>query len=333
MEIIIKPLFMKHFTLNTRIMLADLLEKKTSYRKISRVIQKSISSISDEIERNSIHNKYDPYEAHRIASLRELEKGKRTKLELNPQLMNNVIDKLKDDWSPEEIAGEFKSKTNGINIISHETIYQLIYSPEGIKLKLWKHLRHRKKPKRVSFGTRKCRKINIPNRVSINERSNAINLRLEFGHWEGDLMLFSKISLVLAVFVERMTRRVIVVLSQDKTAEEMKLALHELIGNAGQINVKSITFDNGGENVCHQEIRELYDEENLKTYFCDPYKSWQKGTVENTNKLLRQYFPRSINPELLTQDYVDEVATKLNNRPRKCLNYITPKNQFALCSV
>ena len=145
-------------------------------------------------------------------------------------------------------------------------------------------------------------------------------------------MIFSEQQLVLAVFVERMTRKIITVVSENKTAQEMEYALHELISTAGQIHVKSITFDNGTENVCHQKVREDYAE-TFFTYFCDPYSSWQKGTVENTNKLLRQYLPRNIPKEQLTQDYVDSITEKINNRPRKSLNFNTPLNSFLSCSL
>ena len=106
----------------------------------------------------------------------------------------------------------------------------------------------------------------------------------------------------------------------------------ELISSAGQINVRSITFDNGGENVCHAKVRADYAEQ-FDTYFCDAYYSWQKGSVENTNKLLRQYLPRYTPPELLTQDHIDEIVAKLNFRPRKKLGYSTPDMEFKIRSV
>jgi len=129
-----------------------------------------------------------------------------------------------------------------------------------------------------------------------------------------------------------MTRKTIAVVNENKTAQEMEYAFHELISSAGQTQVKSITLDNGTENVCHQKVREDYME-TFYTFFCDPYSSWQKGTVENTNKLLRQYLPRDIPPEQLTQDYVDSVLEKLNNRPRKCLNFSSPNSSFLNRSV
>lgn len=325
-------LLMKHFTLFTRKMLSELLEEGAKYREIKKVIGFGISSISDEIKRNSVNGRYDPYVAQSKAMERHAEKSKRTKLEISEGLKQFVISKIREDWSPEQIAGELRNLANGKTVISHETVYQFIYSKEGKKEGLWKHLRHRKKPERVSWGTRKKRKVSIPERVSIHKRPEHVNAREEFGHWEGDLMIFSETRAVLAVFVERMTRKVIAVVNEDKTALEMEMAMHELITSAGQTNVLSVTFDNGTENVCHQKVREEY-ECCFRTFFCDPYSSWQKGAVENMNKLLRQYFPRNISAEKLTQDRVDEITEKLNNRPRKCIGYQKPSEKFKFCSV
>lgn len=320
---------MSHFTLTQRKTL-EKLHKDISYEKIGQVINKTKSSVSDEIKRNSVNGEYDAEVAHVKAIQRKEQKTKRKKLEISIGLKKYVIEKLRKDFSPEQISGKLRTKANGKNVISHETIYQFIYSSEGKRLKLWKRLRHKKKPQRVHWGGRKKRII-IPERVSIRERPDYINLREEFGHYEGDLMIFLT-GEALAVFTERLTRKTFAVLNTNKSAAEMELALHELISSAGQININSITFDNGGENVCHAKVRADYCKQ-FDTYFCDPYCSWQKGLVENTNKLLRQYLPRDIDPEKLTQDYVDEVVAKLNSRPRKCLGYSTPDAEFKICSV
>jgi len=313
-------------------MLSKFLKEKQTYEEIGQIIKKSKSSISEEIKRNSEgRESYDAYEAYRRAEMRYLHKKRRRKLEISPGLRRYVTEKIKKEWSPEEIAGVLKEEAEGKTVICHETIYQFIYSEEGKENKLWKHMRHKKKPYRQSWGKRKKREI-IPNRVSIHKRPGVVNQRKRFGDYEGDLMLFSNAHKVLAVFVERVTRKVFAIINENKTADEMKYAMHEMICSAGIHYVKSITFDNGGENVCHEEIREAYSYQ-IDTYFCDPYCSWQKGSVENMNKLLRQYLPRDISPELLTQDYVDSIVKKLNSRPRKCLNYKTPDYMFNSCSV
>jgi len=322
---------MKHFSLSDRKILSDLIKEKISYREMSKILGKSLSSISDEIKRNSSLRDYDPHKTHEKACRRKKERKKRRKLEISPGLKNVVIEKLLEDLSPEQIFGELKELAEGKTVISHETIYQFIYSEEGRKLKLWQHLRHKKEHQRRHWGTRKHRPV-IPNRVSIHKRPVVINERKRFGDFEGDLMLFSNSPKALAVFVERTARKTFVIVNENKTAAEMEMALHELLCSAGIVNVRSIAFDNGLENVCHEKVREDY-EFHFDTYFCDSYCSWQKGLVENTNKLLRQYFPRNIDPQLLTQDYADQIAKKLNNRPRKCLQYSTPNKLFSDCSV
>ena len=309
-----------------------MLKDDCRYRKIAEVIGKSISSLSDEIKRNGEGDgSYDAHKAQYKMEKRKEQKRKRKKLEISSGLLQRVVQDLKKDWSPAEIAGTLKKEAGGRTIVSHEIIYQYIYSDEGRKQGLWKHLRHKKKPYRQSFGIRKKR-ILIEERVSIHDRLPCINHRERFGDYEGDLMLFSSSQKALAVFVERQTRKVFITLNENKTSLAMEFALHELLCSAGIHSVRSITFDNGGENTCHERIRREYCY-SFDTYFCDPYCSWQKGTVENTNKLLRQYFPRDINPELLTQDFVDTIAEKLNSRPRKCLNFSTPSSAFASCSV
>lgn len=320
---------MKNFTLPERRLLARLIKDGISQNQIAKNIGKAKSSISDELKRNSSHGQYDPESAHAKATQKQLNRTKRTKLEISDGLRRYVVEKLELDWSPEQITGELR-KLADKTVISHEAIYQFIYSETGKELKLWRHLRHRKKPERVHHGTRKKRSI-IPERVSIRERPEHINLRQDFGHHEGDLMIFSNGS-ALAVFVERLTRKATAVLMPNKSSREMELAMHELISVSGQSNVKSITFDNGTENVCHAKVRADYAY-SFQTYFCDPYCSWQKGTVENTNKLLRQYLPRDIASDKLTQDFVDKIIQLLNSRPRKCLNYLTPYEKFKNCSA
>jgi len=323
---------MNHFTLSQREMLEEFLFHKKTRRFIAKALAKAVSSISDEIKRNSNGGVYKAGRAHWLARERQKERGRETKLFLSPGLRKYVIMKIQEDWSPEEISGVLKKEAGGAPVLSHETIYQFVYSEEGKRLKLWKHLRHKKKAERIHWGSRKKRGLCIPARRSISERPRFVDTREEFGHYEGDLMQFSFSKKTLAVFVERMSRRVCVVVNEDKSSAEMELALHECIGTVGQINFKSLSLDNGKENVIHESVREQYCYQ-FDTFFCDPYCSWQKGSVENMNKLIRQYFPRNIHPDDITQDHADEVSRKLNERPRKCLDYETPLSVFLKCSV
>jgi len=318
---------MKNFTLEERQIIEDLLQNQKSKREIARKLSRSHSSILDEIKRNKgVFGLYNAIEAHKKALHRKNNRNKRSKIEISPGLKDFIIKKLiYFQWSPEQIDRHLRIKSGGTVVISHESIYQFIYSKEGKRLGLYKHLRRKNKPYRQAFCRRKKRII-IQDRVSIHRRHKAINDRTEFGHWETDLMIFSKQKFVLAVSVERLTRYTIASILPNKTALEMKQALYRVILDSGQRNVKSITFDNGSENVLHHELK--YEFPGLLTFFCDSYCSWQKATVENTNGLIRQYLPRSIDMASLSQEYIDSIIYKLNNRPRKCINFLSPAFLF-----
>ena len=166
--------------------------------------------------------------------------------------------------------------------------------------------------------------MKIPERKHISLRPPAANLRLENGHFEVDLMVFSATKTVLAVFVDRCSRKTWAYINPNKKAHTMADTIREFVCDVGICNVKSLSFDNGTENFYHHIVRHEFD--TFDTFFCDPYASWQKGTVENTNKLLRQYFPRHIIPN---HNSLNIALSKLNNRPRKCLNFNSPN----FCSV
>lgn len=315
---------MKQFTLTSRRMLWELLKKEESYREMQKVLDKSLSGISKEINRNGGRQKYNPYRAEQRAQINRLSWKKRTKLEISPGLKEFVIQKLKLDWSPEQISRDLRKKALGKTILSTETIYQFVYSAEGKTQKLWKHLRHRKRPVRVTHGTRKARisRSQIPDRNPISLRSYGAQSRTENEHYEVDLMIFSKTKKVLAVFVDRCTRKTYAYFNENKTASVMADTMRNFVCEVGSMNVKSLTFDNGTENFYHHIVRDEFG--TFDTFFCDPYSSWQKGTVENTNKLLRQYFPRIINHSLLNNKNIQFALHRLNNRPRKCLNFNSP---------
>jgi IS30 family transposase len=317
---------MKHFTLEDREIIEDLLQRGRSFRAIGLRLGKSHTSISAEVEKNGGREKYDAIFAHKKYLARKKNRIKRSKLEISPGLKLYVVTKiLCEQWSPEQISRSLRIKSGGKSVLSHETIYLFIYSEQGKKLKLYQHLRRKKKPHRQPFGQRKRRHF-IKQRTSIHRRHQKIDKRQEFGHWETDLMIFSKQKFVLAVSVERMSRFTVVSILPNKTAYEMKKALYRVLLDFGQQAVRSITFDNGSENVLHHEL--MHEFPYLKTYFCDPFCSWQKGTVENTNGLLRQYFPRNIVLGAFSQQDIDNVVQKINNRPRKCLNFASPATAF-----
>jgi len=316
---------MQYLTYYDRRIIEKLLNQNLSYRAIGRALSRSHTTISDEVSLNSGQLGYSAERAQYYHEQRQLNKGNKKKLEMNVKLKEHVIAKLKEDWSPEEISGRLKEfPDKEVGYICHETIYEYIYSVEGVRLKLYLLLR-RHKPKRTKWHARKKGKSNIPERTSIHERSDDINDRIEIGHWETDSMIFSQQKGILSVQVERRSRLVRLHKCLNKTAEK---TLEAIIKTADSVPLKyflSVTFDNGTENVRHTELRENFD---TKTYFCDPYCSWQKGLVENTNMFVRQYLPKNALIDTTTHEKIYEIQEKLNNRPRKCLGYMTPNEYF-----
>ena len=315
---------MKHLTYYDRKIIEKLLKQKLSYRAIGRTIDRSHTTISDEIRLNSGQLGYSADRAQYYHEQRQLNKGNKKKLETNEELRDYVINRLKDDWSPEEISGRLKLIGMNIGYVCHETIYEYIYSIEGIRIKLYLLLR-RYKPKRTKWHSRNKRGIGIKERVSIHERPSEINERIELGHWETDSMIFSQQKGTLSVQVERITKLVRIHRCLDKTAKE---TLEAIIKTADSVPLKyflSVTYDNGTEGAKHMELRKMFG---IETYFCDPYCSWQKGLVENTNMFIRQYLPKNAPIDSITDEQIYEIQEKLNNRPRKCLKYMTPNEYF-----
>lgn len=317
---------MKHLTFEQRKIIEKLLKKEIGIRAIGRIIGKSHTVIINELERNK--GKHLPYSAERAQAVyeqRQLNKGNKKKIERNEKLKKFIVERLeKEQCSPEQIAGKLKRfHQRDIGYVCHETIYEWIYSKEEIHNKHYRHLR-RHKPKRTKWHSRKKR-IQIPDRTSIHDRPEEVNQKKEAGHWETDSMIFSRQKEILSVQIERKSKLLRFHKCPNKTAEATLKALEKSIQSLPYYWFQSITYDNGTENVKHVELKEEYK---LQTYFCDPYCSWQKGLVENTNMLLRQYFPREMNLEYVGDEYIKCIEDKLNNRPRKSLNYLTP-NEYA----
>ncbi|MFZ2969859.1 MAG: IS30 family transposase [Minisyncoccia bacterium] len=300
------------------------LRGKWKVRQIGRYLNRSPGIISREIKRN-IHpsGKYLADYAQGLADKRSRKTNKR-KMDKDPELCRYVKKQFEEDLSPEQIAGrlkEFPPDDLKGKSISHESIYQYIYnSPYGAYL--YNYLRYKTAPHRQKRHSRKCHKSFIPERISIHERSKIINTRERIGDWESDSVNFGKQRSALSVQHERKSLLVRLNKLADHGSEETLEALRATVESLPDKDlVKSITFDNGGEGAKHTEIR---DEYGIDTYFCDPYKSWQKGGVENSNGLIRQYLPRETNLDKITQDMIYEIQEKLNNRPRKKLGYRTP---------
>lgn len=320
---------MKHLNYEERKCIEKMIKEGIKIREMGRILKRSHSSISDEIGRNkrTYEKWYSAETAHERFLKRQNNKGNVKKLEKDEDLKKLVIENLNKDFSPEQTAGFIKLICK--KGICHETIYQFIYSEEGKRLKLWQRLRHKKYSRRQKRGARKTRyKVTIKERVSIELRPKSANKKTEIGHLETDTIIFSKQRKVVSVQADRKTQKCAITILENKTANETKYALQRAIEDEyGAANVKTITHDNGTENAKHMEIRDEYE---VGTYFCRPYASWQKGLVENINKLIRQYLPRTIDITNLTQDDMNVIQEKLNNRPRKSLNYFTPNHAYQI---
>ena len=242
------------------------------------------------------------------------------------QLVHYVKYKLAEDWSPEQIASRLtvdypNSKTMRI---FHETIYQWVYSDAMNGGDLYTHLRrhHKRRRKQRRYGS--CRGL-IPGRVSISKRPEAVDNRKRFGDWEGDTLEGAKGSGGMASHVERKSRYLVTAKLSDKTAETMTIASAKAFRRVPKVMRKTLTVDNGKE---FAYFKQLEKKTGFSIYFADPYSAWQRGSNENTNGLIRQYFPKGTNFKDITNKDLALVVKKLNHRPRKSLNYQTPHEVF-----
>ncbi len=299
-----------------------------SVRSMARALGRSPSTVSREIVRNGGSRWYRAAAADRRAWKQAL-RPKPCKLAVHGQLRQAVAAKLERNWSPEQIAGWLKRMHPGTEAcqVSHETIYRSLYvQARGVlKKELMQHLRSRRPIRRSRHATQKRRKI--ANAVSIRERPASIEDRAVPGHWEGDLLCGSKISRIVTL-VERHSRYVMLAKVPNG---ETKTVVNALIKQARKLPdelYKSLTWDRGKELTDHQRFTM---ETNIAVYFCDPQSPWQRGTNENTNRLLRQYFPHGTDLTSYSQAHLNSVARELNERPRKTLDFQTPAERFSQC--
>lgn len=249
--------------------------------------------------------------------------SKASVLDKDSELRNFMIDKLKQGWSPELIAGRLK-QDNGYCVISHETIYRYIYSSKGMKLKLYKMLLKKRK---FRYPRIKRRRQAIANsrKTSIKERETEIDYRKTMGHWEGDLVIFRKTKTNLFTLRERKSRLIVAIKNQTRNSISTANTLINYMQQNFSKSIKSLTLDNDVSFAKHMDIEKQM---NTKVYFCEPYKSYQKGAIENANRLLRRKLPLPTNIDILGQDKIDEIVNTFNKRPMKCLNYKTPHEVF-----
>lgn len=305
-----------HIAKAERLEIAILLDKRYSYREIAKALQRSISSISGEINNNSVNGIYNPHKAHHKAYVkRKNSKYQGMKVVSDIELWDYIEDKIKEDWSPEAIAGRIENIDVRIKSISAKGIYKFIYSVYGRKLE--RQLAYQGK-KRKSKSTQKVHQL--VDRVFIDQRPKIIDKRRRFGDWEGDFIVSGKNGQgVLLTLYERKTRYTLIKKMANRKIDEVHKIICELTGG---VIINSLTLDN---DIVFRRHRELSEILGVPIYFCHPYHSWEKGGVENTNKLIRRYIPKGSDITQYSDEYIQIVEDKLNNRPKKCLNFKTPK--------
>lgn len=320
---------MQRVTFYERQVIEAKLRQKRSHRHIARFLRRDRRVIDREVERNC--GDYSPYTAttaQRIADQRE-RKRIRKKLERDPVLRAHVVAELREDRSPEQIAGRLREQPALTPLagkrICAETVYQYIYVGAGRFEYLYPHLR-RGRHRRHRQRARTPKKVLIPARISIHERPEEVAAKSRVGHWESDTAVCRKQQGALSVQYERKIQLLRLHKVADRSAEETTAALHDTVASLPQDLFRTMTFDNGGEGAGHGELRQAYG---IATYFCDAYASWQKGGVENMNGLIRQYIPKDAALDAMTDADIRVIQEKLNNRPRKSLNYLTPNEVIA----
>jgi IS30 family transposase len=299
-----------------------------SIRSMAARLGRAPSTISREITRNGGQECYRASQADRAAWDRA-HRPKTCRLVQNRTLAHIVAGKLRLLWSPEQIAGWLKRTypDDETNQVSHETIYRSLFiqARGALKKELLQHLRRTRAMRRSRHHTQKTDDHGrIRDTVSISERPATAEDRAVPGHWEGDLLCGSHNSQI-ATLVERNTRYVMLVKVASKDSETVTNALIKNARKLPQELYKSLTWDRGSEMAEHKRFTLATD---IKVYFCDPQNPWQRGTNENTNGLLRQYFPKGTDLSARSQANLNAVARKLNARPRKTLNYETPAERF-----
>jgi len=318
-------------TLAEREVISRGLASQLSIRSIAAQLGRSPSTVSREIQRNGGSVSYRASSAEDAAWQRTL-RPKGCKLADRPKLVRIITVRLQRQWSPEQIAGWLKRRYPNQEHyhVSHETIYKSLFiQARGVlKKELLACLRTQRVARRPKHASLKGKGLGkIVNAIPISERPASVEDRAVPGHWEGDLIEGSNRSYI-ATLVERQTRYVMLAKVENKTTDTVIKALIKQSGKLPDELYKSLTWDRGAEMSGHKRFTLATD---IQVYFCDPHSPWQRGSNENTNRLLRQYFPKGTDLSVHSQAELNRVARQLNERPRKTLDYETPADRFAAC--
>jgi transposase, IS30 family len=313
-----------HFTSFERGQIQALLREGKGVNEIGRLLQRHPSSISREIRRNNLRGVYVAECAHQRYRERRKECRPARKLDHRP-LWDYVLQKLALYWSPEAIAGrlglDYPDDTH--MRISHEALYQALYNDE--RLFPFISCLRQARPRRRKRGQGKAKRCLIPNRTSIHERPAEVKERSRFGDWEGDLVLGKNQQGAILSLVERKSLMLLARKVPSKHSDGVIAATVAALEDLPASWARTLTFDNGSEFYHHSYITE---ELGIPIYFADPYAAYQRGSNENTNGLIRQYLPKSISFENLSQSQLDVIVDEINNRPRKKLEFRSPNEVF-----
>jgi IS30 family transposase len=300
-----------------------------SLGEIAQALGRSKSTISRELRRNKAPV-YDVYLANRAqqrATARQSEAHRQPRLK-SEGIRRYVRRKLMIGWSPEQIAGRLPIDHPDLSI-SHEAIYQYLYDRDVRRQEdLVPYLTRAHKRRQVKGHRHTHRSLHIPERTSITERPYHILKRTQLGHWEADVVFARQSVSGLQVVVERKTRLTKLIKLKGRSARQVRSALTRMLRHYPSAARRTITYDNGSENVFHQQVNVALG---TRSYFCTPFHSWEKGTVENTIGLLRRVFPKKTNFDRVSAPAIKSLERRLNNRPRKLLHYKTPLEKFNHC--
>lgn len=310
----------QQLTLKERTMIYAFCKANFSLTEIAIELKRHKSTISREIQRNSGKRGYRPKQANEKAMERKQKADKAHKWTI--KIEEEVIRLLKKKWSPEQISESLKLRKD--ISISHQRIYQFVEEDKASGGNLYVHLRQGNKKRRKKYGKNASKRGQIQNRVPIGQRPKHIETRSTTGHWEGDTIIGKNHKKAMITLVERKYGFTVIEKVESKNSE---LVAKKICNALSQYKnkVKSITFDNGLEFASHEIISKTL---NCAIYFADPYSSYQRGTNENTNGLIRQYFPKGSDFNNYSDEEVSRVMESLNNRPRKRLGFYTPTERF-----
>jgi len=328
MEITSKVKNMQPLNFKDREYIEYSLRLKRTLRYIGEHLGRAHTTISREVERNSPSGKrYTAAYAQKLADERQRRKRLyKSKIDKDPNLYWYIRRQLHEGWAPNVISGVLKTQkppeAQGA-VVCHETIYRYIYQGNGRDMGWYNHLPYKRYVRKKHYS-RKPRKSAMILRLPIDCRPEKATKRHEFAHWETDSLLYRKQA--ISVQQERVSRKFCMHKVPNLSAEETLNAQIKTIESVGSENVKSLTYDNGSEGAKHYLLKEIIP--HIETYFCRAYASWQKGGVEQLNSIIRRHIPRGTNLNSLTDYEIYCIQEKINNIPRKSLNYLTPNQVF-----